>query len=303
MEYVTRRLIAVVPVWAGVSLIVFALLRIAPGGPFDQERELPPEVKANLLHQYGLDKPLWEQYWIYVFNAARADFGVSFRYKELTVRQIIAERFLPSLELGSTAMVIVLLIGIPLGIVAAVQQRSWVDYLGMAVTLTCYATPPFVIALVFILLFAVTLHLLPVSGWGGLSHFVLPATVLGIGPGAVIARLTRGGMLEVLRQDYTRTARAKGLQERAVVLQHVLKNALIPVITTLGLQASYLITGSIVIEYIFSVPGMGQLFVTSLTNRDYPLVMGVALFYATVILVANLVVDLCYSILDPRVRY
>jgi oligopeptide transport system permease protein len=291
-----------VPVWLGVSLVIFSLMHVAPGGPFDQERELPPEVKANLLHQYGLDQPLWQQYALYVSKAARADFGMSLKFRELSVAEIIGDRFPVSLQIGLLAIGIMVLVGIPLGMLSALRQNQLTDYLGMAFALICYGTPPFVLALVLILTFSLGLHLLPVSGWGQPQHLILPAIVLGIRPAAVVARLTRAGMIEVLHQEYTRTARGKGLGERAVVVRHALKNALIPVVTAIGLQASELITGSIVVEYIFSVPGLGQMFVTSLTSRDYPLVMGVALFYATLILLSNLLVDLSYGVIDPRIR-
>lgn len=299
-RYVLERVLLLAPVLLGVALITFVLMRAAPGNPFAGER-ISTETQDRLMRQYGFDRPYVEQFVRYVGKAVRGDLGVSVKLTGEPVSTIIAQRFPVSLALGTVAAIIIVVVGIPLGTLGAVKQNTWVDYVSMTLALVGYSVPSFVLGLILLLWLASGLHLLPVGGWGRPEHFVIPAFVLGIQPASVIARYVRASMLEVIRQDYVRTARAKGVQEHMVILRHALRNALVPVITVLGTQFAWLITGSFVIEYMFAIPGLGQLFVQSAVNLDYPLIMGLALFYASIVAVMNIVVDLLYTALNPRV--
>ncbi len=303
-RYVFRRLVSAIPTLLIIVTIAFFMMRIAPGGPFDQERNLPPEIEANVLRAYGLDKPLVEQYLDYVGSLLRGDFGPSFEFRDFTVNDLIFGGFPASLQIGSAALLLAVLFGVTLGTIAALRQNSRVDYFVMAAAMTGIAIPNFVMAPLLTLILGVHLSLLPVAGWGdgALVNKILPVVALALPQIAYISRLTRGSMVEVLNSNYIRTARAKGLREKLVVNRHALKGALLPVVSYLGPATAAVVTGSVVIETIFEVPGIGRYFVLGALNRDYPLVMGTVIFYAMLIIVLNLVVDMLYAWLDPKVR-
>ncbi|MDH3229605.1 MAG: oligopeptide ABC transporter permease OppB [Alphaproteobacteria bacterium] len=303
-RYVFRRLISAVPTLLIIVTIAFFMMRVAPGGPFDQERNLPPEIEANVLKAYGLDKPLVEQYLDYVGGLLRGDFGPSFEFRDFTVRDLIFGGFPASLQIGSMALLLAIVFGVGFGAFAALRQNSRADYAVMTLAMTGIAIPNFVMAPVLTLVLGVYLSLLPVAGWGDGAwvNKILPVVALALPQVAYISRLTRGSMVEVLNSNYIRTARAKGLRESIVVNRHALKGALLPVVSYLGPAAAAVVTGSVVIETIFEVPGIGRYFVLGALNRDYPLVMGTVIFYAMLIIALNLVVDLIYAWLDPKVR-
>ena len=303
-RYIIRRFLWMVPVLLFISLITFVLLHSVPGGPFDREKPLAPEVIANLNHYYGLDKPLPQQYINYITGiVTRFDFGPMITSRSRRVNDVFRAHLPVSATLGLLAMSVALGIGIPLGILAALKQNTLWDYLGMAVAVFGVSVPNIVLGPLLIVIFALTLRWFPVAGWGTPEKMVLPALALGLRESAIIARLTRASMLQVIREDYIRTARAKGLSERVVMVRHALKNAFIPVATVLGPMFAALTTGTFVVEQIFAIPGMGKYFITSITNRDYCVVMGTLLLYAVFLVIANLVVDITYAFLDPRIRY
>ncbi len=303
-HYAIKRLLGAIPTLLVLITISFFLIRVAPGGPFDTEKSLPPEIQANLEKKYHLDEPLYKQYFRYLGNIVRGDFGPSFQYKDFTVTELIARGFPVSLTLGGLALLLAVLIGVTLGTVAAVRQNSWVDYALMSTAMTGISIPNFVVAPLLILFFAISLNWLPAGGWNGghWLYLILPVLALSLRYIAYIARLMRGSMIEVLRSDYIRTARAKGLSMPRVVLKHALKPALMPVVSYLGPAAAGIITGSVVIEKIFGVPGLGRYFVQGALNRDYTLVMGVVIFIGVLIVVFNLIVDILYAVLDPKIR-
>lgn len=305
LAYSLKRLLGAVPTLLILLTLAFFMMRLAPGGPFDSEKSLPPEIQANLDRKYHLDEPLLLQYGRYLLDLLHGDFGPSFQYKDYTVNELIATGFPVSMQLGLTAIVIALLVGVTLGIVAALRQNRPTDYTVMTLAMTGISIPNFVLAPVLILLFAVHLGWLPAGGWNGGSwrNMLLPVVGLALPQVAYIARLMRGSMIEVLRSNAIRTARAKGLPERVVILRHALRPALLPVISFLGPATAAVITGSVVIEQIFGIPGLGRYFVQGALNRDYTLVMGVVVFYGTLIILFNFIVDLLYAALDPRVRY
>jgi len=302
VQRIVRRVLLLVPVLLGASLCTFVLMHAAPGTPFDGDK-ITPEVRANLLRQYGFDRPYAEQYLRYVGSVLRGDLGVSVKMTGEPVARIIGQRFPVSLELGLVAALIMTGVGIPLGIVGALRQNSWADHLALGVALLGYSLPIFVLGLLLLLWLSSGLHLLPVGGWGQPSQFIMPAFALAIGPASMIARLTRASMLDVIHQDFVRTARAKGLPGRIVITRHALRNALIPVVTVVGAQVGWLVTGSFIVEYMFSIPGLGQMFVLSAENLDYPLIMGLALFYVTIVAVTNIAVDAAYVFANPRLRF
>jgi len=303
-RYVIRRLLLLIPVLFFISIITFGLAHAVPGGPFDREKPLPPEVKANLEKYYGLDQPVWKQYVDYVSDIVlRFDFGPTYRSRGRGVNDIFKDHLPVSAQLGLAAIAIALVIGLPLGILAALKQNTIWDYLGMGLAIFGVSVPAIVLGPMLILIFALSLHLLPVAGWGTPAKMIMPALALGLRESAIMARLTRASMLQVIREDYIRTARAKGLTERVVMVRHALKNAFIPVATILGPMFAALVTGTFIVEQIFAIPGMGKYFITSITNRDYPVVMGTILLYAVFLVLANLAVDLTYAFLDPRIRY
>ncbi|HEV2104700.1 MAG TPA: ABC transporter permease [Candidatus Eisenbacteria bacterium] len=300
--FVLRRALLIVPTLFVIATLTFVLVRLAPGGPFMAEREIPPAVRAQLLHRYGLDRPWPQQYAAYLRNVARLDFGPSYKYPDRQVREIVLEGFAVSAELGAWALLVALLAGVPIGVIAAVNQNRLADTLAMGVAIAGVSIPNFVLGPLLVLAFALTLTWLPAALWTGPASRVLPVIALSLSYVAYVARLTRAGLLEVLRQDYVRTARAKGLGERAVVLRHALKLGILPVVSFLGPATARIVTGSIVVEQIFAIPGLGRYLIIGATNRDYTLVMGVVLFYAAFLLVLNLLVDVAYTWLDPRVE-
>lgn len=281
------------------------MMRAAPGGPFDTEKTLPPEIQANLDKKYHLDEPLIQQYGRYLFDLAQGDFGPSFQYKDYSVNELIATGFPVSLRLGGTAIILAFFIGSLLGTIAALRQNTATDYTVMATAMTGISIPNFVLAPLLILLFAVNLKWLPAGGWndGAFMNTLLPITALTLPYVAYISRLMRSSMIEVLRSNPIRTARAKGLPEHTVILRHAMKPALLPVISFLGPATAGIITGSVVIEQIFGIPGIGRYFVQGALNRDYTLVMGVVVFYGVLIIVFNFIVDIVYALLDPKIRY
>jgi len=305
LRFIVRRSLTAVPtVWIIVTLAFF-MIRVAPGGPFDAERNLPDEIVENLRKAYHLDRPVWEQYFHYLKGILQGDFGPSYRYKDFSVTELVRTGFPVSLRLGLWAMGLAVVLGTALGSVAALRQNRMTDHAVMTLAMTGITIPNFVMAPVLTLALGVYLHWLPVGGWAGgsLENMVLPVTALCLPQVAAVARLARGGMVEVLRSDYIRTARAKGLPERVIVARHALKGALLPVVTYLGPATAGIVTGSVVIEQIFDLPGIGRYFVQGALNRDYTLVMGVVIFFSALIILLNLVVDVLYGFLDPRVRH
>jgi oligopeptide transport system permease protein len=305
LRYGLRRVLNAVPTLLIIVTIAFFMVRLAPGGPFDAERSLPPEIEKNLAAAYHLDEPLPAQYVRYLSNIVRGDFGPSFRYRDHTVSELIAIGFPVSLKLGIAAIVLSLVFGTLLGSLAALRQNSSVDYGVMGTAMLGIAIPGFVVAPLLSLVFGVHLGWLPAGGWegGAVRNMVLPVTALALPQIAVIARLTRGSMIEILHSDFIRTAHAKGLPARLVVFRHALPGALMPVVSYLGPAVAGIVTGSVVIEQIFGLPGIGRFFIQGALNRDYTLVTGVVIFYGSLLITANLIVDLVYGWLDPRVRY
>ena len=298
-----RRLAAAVPTLLVLVTAAFFLMRAAPGGPFDDERVMPEEIRAQIEAAYHLDEPLWRQYLIYMGNLARGDLGPSFRYEGRTVNELIGEGLPVSLTIGGLALALALVLGIVAGTTVALRRGRATDHIVMGLSMTGISIPNFVIAPLLILGFAVTLGWLPAGGWedAGWRHLVLPVIALGLPQVAYVARLLRGSLIEVLSSDYIRTARAKGLPGRTIVLRHALRPALLPVLSYLGPAAAALITGSVVMEQIFGIPGIGRHFVQGALNRDYTLVLGLVLFYGALIIAFNFVVDVLYGVLDPRV--
>jgi len=339
--YIFRRLLWMFVVLFGVSLVTFVLMHGVPGGPFDSDKKLPPEIMANLNKKYHLDEPLPNQYIsymagillpritpgqltqadesAYLINIKLGDdntfqwmnFGPSYKNAARTVNDIFREQLPVSAQLGVMALLLAMAIGIPLGIIAALNRNRPPDYMAMSMAILGVSVPVIVLGPLLIWIFGVTLKWLPVSGWAApegsdwssVAFWVMPTFALGFGSSALIARLTRASLLEVLHEDYIRTARAKGLPERVVIILHAMKNAMIPVVTIIGPLFAALVTGTFVTETIFGIPGMGKYFIDSITNRDYPVIMGTILLYAFLLVVANLAVDLVYAWLDPRIRY
>lgn len=301
--YAIRRLLGAIPTLFIIVTIAFFMMRVAPGGPFDQERTLEATVMANLNATFGLDKPLWQQYFIYLGNLFQGDMGPSFIYRDLRVHQILGEGLPVSMALGAWALVVALVFGTLLGTIAALRQNSKTDFAVIAVATFGITVPNFVVAPVLSLVFAVILSWLPAQGWGDWNQMILPVIALALPQMAVVARLIRGSMIEALRSDHVRTARAYGLPNRIVVIKHALRAAILPVVSYLGPAAAALLTGSIVVEQVFNLPGIGRFFVQGALNRDYTLVMGTVVIVAVFVVVFNLIVDLLYALLDPRVRY
>ncbi len=301
--YILRRLLELVPTMMVIVVASFALVRLAPGSPFASEKQISPQVRAALEAKYGFDKPLAEQFVRYLGRIMQGDLGPSTKYPQRSVNEIIADGFPVTLTLGAVALVWALLIGITAGIIGAVRQNTVWDHAAMAAALIGISIPSFVLGPVLVLVVSLRWHLLPPAGWGDWRHVILPGLTLGTIYAASIARLTRGGMLEVVRSDFIRTARAKGLPERLVIWRHMLKGGLLPVVSYLGPAIASILTGSIVVEKIFNIPGIGPYFVDAAFNRDYFLVMGIVLIDAALLLVMNLVVDVVYTLLDPRIEY
>jgi ABC-type dipeptide/oligopeptide/nickel transport system permease component len=348
-RYIVRRLLYMLVVVLAVSMITFGLMHAVPGGPFTQEKALPAETIKILNERYHLDDPFWKQYVDYMYNVLIPhitttppsnsllddfminvnvgsvwirwmNFGPSFTSRSRTVNDIFRANLPVSGQLGVMALLVALLIGMPLGILAALKQNTILDYFGMGLAIFGVSVPVIVLGPVFVWIFGVALKLLPPTGWGAKPPYLLgflpthmgwdffryalmPSIALGLGSSAIIARLTRASLLQTIREDYIRTARAKGLPESTIITRHALKNSLIPVVTIIGPLFAALVTGTFVTELIFGIPGMGKYFVTSITNRDYPVIMGTILLYAVFLVIANLAVDLTYAYLDPRIRY
>jgi oligopeptide transport system permease protein len=303
-RYFLTRLASAIPTLFIIITATFFLMRAAPGGPLDQEQTLSPQITANLQAAYGLDQPVWSQYRRYLTSLARGDFGPSYKYKDFTVTELIAQGFPVTLELGAIAIALALIIGIPLGIFAALRHNSAADYLAMSTAMVGIAIPSFVVLPFLGLVFGVYLHWLPVTGWepGSVRHLALPIIALALPPLAYIARLTRGSMLEVLRSHFVRTAFAKGLPLRTVILRHALRPALTPVASYLVPAVASIMTGSLVVESIAGLPGIGRYLVQGALNRDYTLVLGMVIIYSGLLIGMGLLVDLLYAWLDPRVR-
>ena len=302
-QFILRRLLWLVPTLFIIVTLSFFVIRLAPGGPFASEKDVPPEVLEDLNRQYGFDRPVPIQYLKYVGNLLQGDLGYSTKYPQRTVNEIIAIGFPVTMTIASVAVIWALAIGIPAGIIGAVRQNTPLDYAAMAFAMIGISIPSFVLGPLLILIFAMSMFLLPPGGWGTWQHVILPGITLGTIRAAYIARLTRGGLLEIVRSDFVRTARAKGLSERMIIWRHMLKGGLAPVVTYLGPAIAYMLVGSVVVEKIFHVPGIGPYFVDAAFNRDYSLVMGIIVLESTFLLLMNLVVDICYAFLDPRIRY
>ncbi len=348
-RYIVRRFLYMLVVVLVVSIITFGLMHAIPGGPFTSEKRLPAETLKVLNERYHLDDPLWKQYTSYIYailiphitttppsNELSDDFlmnvnvgsvwirwmnfGPSYKSRSRTVNDIFRDNLPISAQLGTMALIVAIVLGLPLGILAALRQNTILDYLGMGIAIFGVSVPVIVLGPIFVWVFGVALKWFPPTGWGAqppyflgflphkfgwdfFKYAIMPSVALGLGSSAVIARLTRATLLQTVREDYIRTARSKGLHERMIIIRHALKNSMIPVITILGPLFAALVTGTFVTELMFGIPGMGKYFVTSITNRDYPVIMGTILLYAVFLVVANLAVDITYAFLDPRIRY
>ncbi len=303
VRYIAGRLTGLLFTFLVVSIITFSLMHAVPGGPFDELKQpLPMAAKENILHKYGLDKPVYVQYLRYMWAALHFDFGIPFQSPTETVTQLIARVWPATLRLASIVILFSYSLGLLLGIVAVIKQNSWVDHMVTGFSTLGLAVPNFVVGVWLILIFSVKLHWLPTGGWGAPAQYILPTLVYSLGPMALVARYTRVNMLESMRADYVRTARSKGLTERTIIVRHILKNALIPMVTVLGPQIPNIATGSIFIEAVFRIPGLGRYFYTSAWNRDYPMIMATMLLAAFLWSTTYLLSDILYTVIDPRVR-
>ena len=300
--YVIKRLFEAAITLFAIATITFMLLRMIPGGPFDSEKSLPPEVMANIEKKYRLNEPLYVQYFDYLGNLFQGDLGESYKFVGKPITEILAQTIPPSFELGIYSLLLAFLIGIPAGLFAASRHNTMYDHTTMLSAISGVSLPPFLVGPILILVFCFWLDLLPVAFWNGPAYYILPVITLGVRPAAIIARLTRASVLDVIRSDYIRTARAKGLSETKVMYKHVLKNSLIPVLTFSGPLVAGILSGSFVVEIIFAISGMGPHLVQSVSNRDYPLILGTTLIFAALLVVCNLIVDLLYSYFDPRIK-
>nr|WP_261392434.1 ABC transporter permease [Priestia flexa] len=302
LKYISKRLLYM---FLSLFLIVsatFFLMRAAPGGPFSAEKKLPPEIEANLNEFYGFDQPLYVQYFDYLKSVATLDFGPSFKYKGQTVNDLISNGFPVSFMLGMEAILLALAFGVLLGVISALKHNKWQDYTAMIIAVLGISVPSFIMATALQYIFAMKLELFPVARWESWAHTFLPALALASTPMAFIARLTRSSMLEVLNNDYIRTAKAKGLSKPVITVKHAMRNAMLPVVSYIGPLTAGILTGSFVIEKIFGIPGLGLHFVTSITNRDYTVIMGVTVFYSILLLASVLIVDILYGLIDPRIK-
>ncbi|MES2034679.1 MAG: oligopeptide ABC transporter permease OppB [Pseudomonadota bacterium] len=304
LRFLLRRLLVAVPTLFLVITVAFFMMRAAPGSPFVNERQLTPQVEAAVMARFGMDKPLHEQYFNYLGGVVKGDFGPSLKYRDKSVLDILRENYKVSLTLGLSAILLASLVGVSLGVIAALRQNRTADYLTMTVAILGVCIPTFVTAPLLVLVFASKLGWLPTAGWNGgaVANLILPVTVLALPQIAIISRLTRAGMIEVLKSNYIRTARAKGLPEHLIVRKHALRAAILPLVSYLGPACAGLLTGSLVVEKIFNLPGLGKFFVISALQRDYTVVMGMVIVYALLILVLNLIADMAYAALDPRVK-
>ena len=307
IKVIVGRLLQLIPVLWILLTLTFFLSKVVPGGPFSAERQATPEVIAKLNEYYGLDRPLWEQYLSYLSRVVRFDFGPSYTYQTDSVNEVIARAFPISLQIGFLAFCIALVLGVTAGVVAAVNKNKLWDYLPMSLAMAGICAPTFVMGPILALIFGLGLKFAPVSGWYGLNYvplhpMVMPALTLGLFYAAYIARLTRGGMLEVLNQDFIRTARAKGVPDYQIIFKHAMRGGLLPIVAFLGPAFAGLISGSFVVEKVFNVPGLGQEFIKSVFNRDYPLILGTVVFFGALIVIFNLVSDVLQALMDPRTR-
>ena len=302
--FILRRFLIAIPVMFLIIAMAFFMMRIAPGGPFTSERKLPPEIEANMLAAYDLDKPLHIQFLKYVNGVLHGDFGPSYKYKDFSVNELIARGAPVSMKIGLLAMFLAFTVGVTLGTLAALNQNSAIDYTVMGLAMTGITIPNFVVAPLLTLFFGVYWHLLPVAGWndGAWNHMILPVFALSLPYIAYISRLTRGGMIEVLRSNYVRTARAKGLSEFVVVRRHAMRAGLMPLVSFIAPATAGIVGGSVVIEQIFNLPGIGRYFIIGALQRDYTLVMGVVILYAGLIITLNIIADVVYAVLDPKIK-
>jgi len=300
--YVVKRIGQTLLVMWVIATLTFLLLRVIPGGPFDQEKVLAPEVKAAIEAKYNLSAPVYVQYLNYMGGILKGDLGSSYKYIGRNVSEIITESFPTSFQLGIFSLILAYLIGVPAGVYAASHHNTWKDSTTMIVAISSVSLPSFLVAAIAITIFSFGFDLLPVALWDGPIYFIMPVVVLGLRPAAIIARLTRASVLDVIRSDYIRTARAKGLSEQTILYKHVLKNSLIPVLTFSGPLAAGILSGAFIIEHIFNIPGMGKHFIQSVTNRDYPLVLAVTLIFSFLLVISNLVIDILYTYFDPRIK-
>jgi oligopeptide transport system permease protein len=303
ITYLVRRILWIIPVLFTVSIITFFLMHSVPGGPWDREKRLPEAVQSRLNAEYGLDQPLYVQYISWAADFVQGDLGPSYRFQDRRVNDIVADGLMTTVQLGIMAFILAVALGIPLGILAALGHNRWPDYMSTSISIIGIATPSFVLAILLVVVFAVQLGWFPTGGWRGPEYWVLPTIALAGFPIAVIARYTRASMLEVTRKDYIRTAHSKGLQRQAVVSRHMVRNALIPVVTILGPTLAFLVTGSFIIERIFNIPGVGQFYLNAISTRDYSLLMAMTMLYAFAVAFLNVVVDVLYAYIDPRIRY
>jgi oligopeptide transport system permease protein len=302
-RYFVRRLLWIIPVLFAVSIITFTLMHAVPGGPWAAEKAVPESVVSALNQKYGLDQPVYVQYVKWVGGLLQGDLGPSYKFRDRSVNDIVAEGIWTTVQLGVMAFLLSVLVGIPLGIFAALGHNRTPDYVSTGISIIGIAMPSFVFAMLLIVFFGVTLHWLPTGGWKGPETWVLPTLALAGFPIAVIARYTRASMLEVTRKDYIRTAHSKGVGDRAVVSRHMIRNALIPVVTIMGPILAFLVTGSFIIETIFGIPGIGRYYITAISSKDYGVLMAMTILYAFIVAFLNLVVDVLYAYIDPRIRY
>jgi oligopeptide transport system permease protein len=302
-SYLVRRILWLIPVLLVVSLITFTLMHLVPGGPWSGDRNLPPGVTTAINRMYHLNEPIWQQFGRWVLDFISGNFGPSFRYQGRSISTIIADGLPATIQLGVMAFVLSVAVGVPLGIIASLGHNRWPDYLATFISMIGIATPSFVLAVLLIVIFSVWLKVLPALGWGDPDQMVLPVIALSGYQIAQIARYTRASMLEVTRKDYVRTAQSKGLRQRAVVIRHMIRNALIPVVTILGPILAFLVTGSFIIETFFGIPGIGRYYVQAIVQRDYGMIMAMTVIYAFAVAAMNVIVDVLYGYIDPRIRY
>src|SRR5688572_826149 len=303
LSFILRRLLIIIPMALLVVTLTWVLIRVAPGNFYSSEKTLPPAIEENIKRKYGLDKPWYQQYLIMMGNVIRGDFGDSLKYQGESVNDIIRRHLPYSATIGFLAYLVALIVGLFAGIVAALKQNSAFDYGAMATAMLGLSVPNFVLGPILVLVFALGFYILPPARWGGVSGVILPVITLSAIYAAYIARLTRAGMLEIMRSDYIRTARAKGLNETTVLLKHALRGGIIPVVSYTGPALAHLLAGTVVVERIFSIPGLGKIFIEAVLNRDEPLMLGIVAFLSILIMVFDLIVDISYGFLDPRIRY
>ena len=302
-RFIFGRLLQMIPVLLIIATLTFFMIRLAPGGPFDAEKNVSPEIRKNLESYYGMNKPIYQQYFDYLGRLVQGDLGPSFKYSNWTVNELIGQSFPVSAELACWSLLIALLFGLPAGIIASLRPNTITDYIPSSLALTGISIPNFVLGPLLVLLFALNWGSVPVSGWDGWMDRILPSITLGALYAAYIARLTRGGMLEVLSQDFIRTARAKGASPLRVILKHGMRGGLLPVVSYLGPAVAGLMTGSFAVETIFQIPGLGRYFVNAAFNRDYTMLLGAVLFYGALILIFNLIVDIALIWMNPKLKF